>query len=203
VNPVGPFLFASILLLVLLFVCAIIHLIGRLLNKKFEQVEGIVLTKWTSHRSRVLNPVHPDNLLEEVLATEKPYYGYEIMGVKFDSVKEKILNSGEQIVAGFPGQARSLQGYFILADPEGVFLFSRIFVTNQGLIIWHPQAPEEKTLHFPYGDIRQIVVERGLIYCKVTLHTVGHSLFLDSFSDSFGLFSFAVRQQMAQLDGEA
>jgi hypothetical protein len=203
VNPAGLFFYLSILLLILFLVGPIILLARKLLNKKDEGVEGIILTKWTSYQSRVLNPVHPDNLLEEVLSAEKPYYGYELMGVRFDSVKDKILNSGEQIVAGFPGQARSLEGYFLLADPQGIFLFSRIFVTNQGLIIWHPQEAEEKTLRFPYGDIRQIVVERGLIYCKVTLHTVRQSLFLDSFSDSFGLFSLAVRQQLAQLGVEA
>jgi hypothetical protein len=87
VNPAKIYFYASILLAVLFLVGPIILLIRRVLNKKVERVEGIILTKWTSHQSRVINPVHPDNLLEEVLSAEKPYYGYELMGVRFDSVK--------------------------------------------------------------------------------------------------------------------
>ena len=126
-NPAGLFFYLSILLLVLFLVGPIILLIGRLLNRKVERIEGIVLTRWTSHRSRVLNPAHPDNFLKKSFPQKNHTYGYETAGVRFDSVMDKTLNSCEQIVAAFPVKSKITSRLFYLGGPARCFSFQFCF----------------------------------------------------------------------------
>ena len=64
-------------------------IIGWVIGRNRQEVNGIIVTTWSSYRSRALNCNLPDDRLEKILSSQKPYYGYYFAGPKFDLVKDK------------------------------------------------------------------------------------------------------------------
>ena len=186
------------IILMLVMLAGLIWLIRWLRGGGGSQpvIDGIIETTFSSYRPKALLAMYPEAVAEKLFADTKPYYGYDFHGGKVDRIKSRLLHDGEQMLALFGGICRSPDGYYLFTTADGRPAYALVLLTDQRIIIWPHELPEDQIKTVRYTDVTKLTLHRAMLELQVSLHTNDSVVVIHQFFEGpvTGMFPYAFKR---------